>query len=91
MNVPRINWIDGESIEELLDVVTAACTVCGNAARVPEDVLAVLPSPDHSDQQVVAICPACTATMNAGDIEQAMQDMARLIARAHLNQTRRHG
>lgn len=51
-------WVGLEEIEEILDVSTAACSYCGGAARVPEDVVAVVTEEDRNTPLVV--CLACT-------------------------------
>lgn len=40
-------------IQEMLDVITVRCTMCGGPARVPEDTLAVI------DGKAAAVCPSC--------------------------------
>jgi hypothetical protein len=55
-----IQWADGEQLAELLDVITGRCTLCGEAAKVPEDVLAVATNgPDDPHPVTVIVCEAC--------------------------------
>lgn len=53
----KAEWAKGEKIAELLDVTTAACTICRGPARVPEDVVAVV----EQDGRKVAlvVCESC--------------------------------
>lgn len=71
---PRVGWIDGDDVAELMDVSAIACSICGGAARVPEDVLGIVPTHDHSDQHAVVVCDSCSQTMT-------MEQMAQLLAR----------
>lgn len=63
-------WADNEEIAIAVDTLTAACSFCATAARVPEDVLAVYW--DDEGQHVVVACPRCTPT-----IEKTLDDLLR--------------
>lgn len=53
----RVSWTSNDEIAEMLDVTTAACSLCGRAARVPEDVVAVK---QQGGQRIpVVICVRC--------------------------------
>lgn len=53
----RVEWTGNESIRDLLDVSTGACSYCGGPARVPEDVAAIVEEKDKRTPLIV--CPAC--------------------------------
>ena len=55
----KSGWVDAPEIEEILDVSTAACTYCGKAARVPEDVVAVFAQEGREPLPLI-VCPDCT-------------------------------
>jgi len=55
----KSGWVDAPVIEEILDVSTAACTYCGKAARVPEDVVAVFEQEGREPFPLI-VCPDCT-------------------------------
>lgn len=58
-----VEWVGNDLIAELLDVSTAACTYCGGAARVPEDVAAIIEAGDLKTPLVV--CPKCAPRFSA--------------------------
>lgn len=63
---PRVKWTGNEEVSELLDVSTAACTNCGGAARVPEDVAAVFQL--GNKRTPIVVCEPCCETMTAPDL-----------------------
>ena len=63
---PRVQWTGNEEVSEMLDVSTAACTNCGGAARVPEDVVAVFQM--GSKRTAIVVCEGCCETMSAPDL-----------------------
>ena len=54
----KTEWVGNEQIVAKLDVSTAACTYCGNPARVPEDVAAMIEAEGKQPFPVV-VCPNC--------------------------------
>jgi hypothetical protein len=67
----NVEWTGNEKIMELLDVSTGACSYCGGAARVPEDVAAVYQSGETTVP--VIVCPACRPKF-AADLERRIED-----------------
>lgn len=51
----QAGWTSNDEIAEMLDVTTAACTLCGDAARVPEDVVAIKLKGGESTPIVICI------------------------------------
>lgn len=63
---PRVTITGNEKIGELLDVSTAACSVCEGPARVPEDVAAVA---QFNDRRIpIVVCLGCCETSTVHDV-----------------------
>lgn len=59
----RARWAGNKEIASVLDVLTAACSFCGGAAKVPEDVVLVVAEKDG--HKPIVCCPDCTPTLAA--------------------------
>lgn len=60
VEMPDVHLADNDKIAELMDVSTGACTLCGGAAKVPEDVLAVVTTGDNDPHPAaVIVCETC--------------------------------